>query len=85
MDGGLRRQLDGALGQPDEHRARELRGFEWRREEPRDLRLAQPAGLRRAHEVLVVACARTSAASSRARSATRARSDSGSRRIASPR
>ena len=85
MDGRLGRQLDRALGQADEHGARKLGGLERRQQQPRDLRVAQPAGLRRAHEVLAVACERTSAASSRARAATLARSASGSSSTASPR
>ena len=85
MDGRLGRQLDRALGQADEHGARELGGLERRRQQPRDLRVAQPARLRRAHEALAVACERTSAASSRARAATLARSASGSSSTASPR
>ncbi len=85
MDGRLRRQLDRALGQLDEHGARERSGLGRRRQQRRDLGVAQPARLRRGHCAVVVACERTNAASSRARSATRARSGSGSSRIASPR
>ena len=85
VDGRLGRQLDRAVRELDEHRARELGGLGGRRQQRRDLGVAQPARLRGGHCALVVACARTCAASSRARAATRARSGSGSSRTASPR
>ena len=85
MDGRLGRLLDRAVRELDEHGARELGGLGGRRQQRRDLGVAQPARLRGGHCALVVACARTYAASSRARAATRARSASGSSRTASPR